>query len=193
MRILTKEEALSFLLTRADNCDSDHTFVIAIDGRSASGKTTFASELGKSIDANIIHTDDFFRPRNKKGEIEMSDFCGNFDVERFKREAVEGIKGSGDFSIGIFDCKKGEIIETVTYNRERIIIVEGAYACLPDLEKYWDVALFFDIDTEEQQKRILLRDGNKALESYNTLWLPAEERYISKYSINNLCDAVVRI
>ena len=42
-------------------CDREkRPFVIAIDGRCASGKTTLAGRLQKEIDCNIIHMDHFF-------------------------------------------------------------------------------------------------------------------------------------
>ena len=72
--------ALAILKEKIHAHNAKNPLVIAIDGKSASGKTTFANLLG----ATVIHTDDFFRPRNEKGVLEISEYSGNFDIDRFK-------------------------------------------------------------------------------------------------------------
>lgn len=192
MKYLTKKEAMSFLFAMISEYDNKtKPFVIAIDGCSASGKTTFASELADVLRANDVHTDDFFRPRNENGELELSDFSGNFDLVRFKTEAVDGMLGGADFSVGIFDCKIGKVIERRNYKQSGIFVVEGAYSTHPDLGKYWGVSLFFTIDSDEQKKRILNRDGADSYEMFKTVWIPAEERYFKHFDIVQKSDAVI--
>ncbi len=192
MKYKTVEEALGFLLPIL--CGKDDLlkpFVLAIDGRSASGKTTFASRLSEIVGAPVIHTDDFFRPRNKEGELEISEYSGNFDIERFKNEAVCGIASGKDFCVSAFDCKKGMITETLKYSRSDVYIVEGAYSLHPELGKYWDLSLFFDVDSETQQKRIVNRNGIKSYIAFESIWIPAEERYFEKYKIMSRSDSII--
>ena len=47
--------------------DKEHV-IIAIDGPSATGKTTFAKNIKKHFDCNVFHMDDFFLPDEKKTE-----------------------------------------------------------------------------------------------------------------------------
>lgn len=39
--------------------------IIAIDGRSAAGKTTLASNFARELNAVLIHADDYFLPEEK--------------------------------------------------------------------------------------------------------------------------------
>ncbi len=192
MRYMTEEEALGFLLPILCSKDnSSKPFVIAIDGRSASGKTTFASRLSEMVGTPVIHTDAFLRPRNKDGALEISEYSGNFDIDRFKSEAVRGMMGGKDFCISVFDCKKGMISETVNYSRSDVFIVEGAYSLHPELGKYWDLALFFDVDPETQKKRIIDRNGIESYAVFEGIWIPAEERYFEKYKIMRVSDLII--
>ena len=44
-------------------------FILAIDGRCASGKTTLAGELQKRQACNVIHLDDFYLPRLRSVQL----------------------------------------------------------------------------------------------------------------------------
>ncbi|MCL1877401.1 MAG: hypothetical protein FWF80_00945, partial [Defluviitaleaceae bacterium] len=68
--------------------------VIAIDGRSASGKTTLASELAAQTGASVIHMDDFFLPQDLRTEERLNTPGGNVHHERFASEVLPHIKGS---------------------------------------------------------------------------------------------------
>ncbi len=192
MKYVSKKEAIGFLLPIfKSEYKRGEPFVIAIDGRSASGKTTFSQELCDLIGASVIHTDDFFRPRNSKGELEISQYCGNFDIERFENEVVRGISSGSDFCVSVFDCKVGAVVDSITYQSGGIYIVEGAYSLHPDLGKYWDIGLFFDIEPELQRERIVGRNGIELFEAFEKIWIPAEERYFEKYKIMSFSDAVI--
>ncbi|MBQ3230484.1 MAG: (d)CMP kinase [Clostridia bacterium] len=186
-----KTEALFRLVEMSKGRSLERPFVIAIDGRSASGKTTFAKQLADLCGASVIHTDDFFRPRNSKGELELSEFEGNFDLERFKNEIVDNLAFEKTFSYGVFDCKNGAITERKIISPCSVYIIEGAYCLCSTLGDYADIKLFFDISPEKQKERILFRNGEKALESFLSVWIPAEERYISHYNVKNQCDFII--
>ena len=100
---------------------NEGSFIIAIDGRSASGKTTFAEKLSLPV----IHTDDFFRPKNKDGFLDISEFSGNFDIIRFKSEVVDSIKGRKSIDYGVFDCSLGRIVKNVIIKQNRISFLWG--------------------------------------------------------------------
>ena len=45
-----------------DRMQSQKPYILAIDGRCASGKTTLANELSQSLSCNVVHMDDFYLP-----------------------------------------------------------------------------------------------------------------------------------
>ncbi len=190
--VLSSIEALEIIKKSIDDfVFKTKPLVIAIDGRSASGKTTFASLLNKELNAQVIHTDDFFRPRNKNGELEISEFDGNFDIKRFKDEAVNGILSNEAFECGILDCSKGVIYKTVRYVASQCFVVEGAYSLNPKLGDYADIKVFFDVERDVQESRISSRNGKEMYDIFKKIWIPAEERYLSHYNIISTCDLIV--
>ena len=48
------------IIARKNKMNSDKPFIVSIDGRCASGKTTVASRLERELDCNVIHLDQFF-------------------------------------------------------------------------------------------------------------------------------------
>lgn len=166
-------------------------FIIAFDGRSASGKTTLAKLLNSDYDIQVVHTDDFYRPRNRFGELDLNEFSGNFDLLRFKKEIVDSLKSKKTVEYGVFDCKEGSIKEKITIADYDVVIVEGAYCLHPELGDYTDLKVFFDVCEHQQRLRIKERNGKNAFDMFEKIWIPCEERYINKYKIDNICDIVV--
>lgn len=184
---LTIDQIIEIINKKINRHSLPRPFVIAADGRAASGKTTFAG----IFDFPIIHTDDFFRPKNSRGEIEMSDHIGNFDIERFKAEVVNNLKNNNSFEYGVFDCAVGKITDKVTVTPQKCIIIEGAYCLCPLLTEYADLKLFFDLTEKTQKERIISRNGANGYERFAKLWIPAEERYFKHFGIQELCDYVI--
>ena len=167
------------LINKGLSESSKKPFVVAIDGRCASGKTTFAASLG----ATVIHTDDFFRPRSKDGKLSISEYSGNFDMERFKKEVVSNLRSNRSFEYGIFDCKTQKIEKYVKIENPDFIVIEGTYSAHDDLGDYADLIIFFDVSAEEQKRRIIERNGAENAKNFENIWIPAEERYFERYQI----------
>lgn len=179
MRINT-DEAYRLVLEKINEFESDRRMIVAIDGRAASGKTTFASRFGYPV----IHTDDFYRPR-VQGQLMLDEYSGNFDVERFKGEVAEGIANEKSFEYRVFNCKSGRVTETVCVPYGRVLIIEGAYCMHPDNGLNPDVSVFFTVSFDEQKRRIINRNGNDAFKMFQNVWIPAEERYFKHFDIEN--------
>ncbi len=164
-----------------------HIF-IAIDGRSASGKTTLSEKLEKMLPCEVIHMDDFFLPMEKRAENWMKIAGGNMDFERLLEEVLIPLRHGQMCEVRPFDCKRQKEKEGYVLGREKIIVIEGAYACHPSLWDYAELHVFMDVDEETQEKRIYARNGKKGLEMFQTTWIPLEERYLSKYKIKERCE-----
>ena len=174
--------AIEYINERVSEHTNKSPLIVSIDGRSAAGKSTFARLLQSGTDFPVIHTDDFCRPRDNNGVLNISMYEGNFDIQRFKKEVVDNLKLSY-FTYGVFDCSKGIIAEMKEVTSAKCLIVEGAYSHHPLLGDYADIKLFFDIDPITQRKRILLRNIETNAENFKNIWIPAEERYFSHYGI----------
>lgn len=185
--ILSVPNALREITNIIKTYDSELPLIIAIDGRAASGKTTFAEKLN----VPVIHTDDFFRPRDNRGELALTEFDGNFDIERFKSEVVANLKTGNSFEYGMFDCFQGKITASVRIPLSACYVVEGAYSINPVLGDYAGLKVFFDVSKNDQKQRIINRGGEEAYNRFRDIWIPAEERYLAHYNIQAQCDITV--
>ena len=80
------------------------------------------------------------------------------------------------------------LTEEVHVMPKALSIVEGAYSCHPILEKYYDMKIFLSINRQEQAERILMRNGEEQLETFQRKWIPSEEFYFEKCKTKERCD-----
>ena len=165
-------------------------FIVAIDGRCASGKTTLADALSKRHKCAVIHMDHFFlRPEQRTPE-RLATPGGNLDRERFLEEVLLPLKRNASVTYRPFNCSTMSLGSPITLPDVPLYIVEGSYACHPDMQKYYDLRVFLTVSKEEQIRRIVDRNGNTAAETFRTRWIPLEEAYFSAFNISDACDRV---
>lgn len=165
--------------------------VVALDGMSCSGKTTFAQELADHFSGSVVHMDDFFLPRNQFTEAMQALPGGNMDRTRFQAEVLSPLAAGRDFAYAPFSCQIQSLLPEKVSVSGRLVIVEGAYALLPAWGKYWDLSLFLQVSEEEQQGRLLLRNGARGMVAFLQTWIPREESYFAACDVRNRCDAIV--
>lgn len=164
--------------------------VIAIDGPSASGKTTFGNFLRKELDALLFHADDYYVPKARKTVERMSESGGNVDYERLEREIMMNLN-SETITSNHFNCSR-EVLETgVPQKNKKIVIVEGAYSMHKTLRKYYTLSIFITVDKQLQLERILKRNGEELLKQWIEEWIPLENFYFMEDDIKNCVDYVV--
>lgn len=161
--------------------------VVAIDGKSASGKTTLARLLQERVGGNVYHMDDFFLRKEQRTEERLGEIGGNVDYERFKELLIRIRHGMGVYYRG-YDCKRQELKEAVWVEPKRLNIVEGAYSMHPYFEDVYDLCIAMDIDDRQQRQRILKRNGAELLKRFEEEWIPKESAYFEKFHIFEECD-----
>lgn len=164
---------------------------IAIDGRSASGKTSLAFALAEETGAEVIHMDDFFLPLELRTKERLSTPGGNVHYERFKEQVLPFLESEDPFTYQKFDCSVMSLGDECQIGASKWRIVEGAYSCHPILEDYMDLKIFSDVSSKEQMARILERDGEVKAEAFAQRWIPMEEAYFAAYGIKTRADMVV--
>ena len=163
----------------------EETVLIAIDGPCASGKTTLGYLLKNVYDANLFHMDDFFlRPEQRTAE-RFAEVGGNVDYERFMREVLEPLKARRDFGYRRYDCGRQRLVEEIYVAVKPLNIVEGVYSRHPYFEDPYDLTYCLKIGSEEQQRRILARNGKDMLKRFLEDWIPKENRYLAMFDVNN--------
>ena len=71
--------------------------VIAVDGRAAAGKTTFAEELAVTLGGAVVHMDDFFLPGELRTPERLAAPGGNVHAERFAEEVLPFLRRGAAF------------------------------------------------------------------------------------------------
>ncbi len=175
-------------------CNHKHNkipYIIAIDGRCASGKTTTAKYLSSIIDADIIQMDDFFLPPSKRTASRLNEPGGNVDYERFSDEVISNIQAPAGFQYKRYDCHMDTLNELKSIGSHPFRIIEGSYSTHPYFGKYADITVFIDIEPSTQLNRIIKRNGNEMAVIFKNRWIPLEENYFNAFDIKKKADMLL--
>ncbi len=164
--------------------------VIAIDGPSASGKSTLGELLQKKYDALLIHTDNYFLPLSRKTKERLAESGGNVDYERIKSDVMDNLN-SDYLKSDYFNCVSGNLEEREMLQNKQVVIVEGVYAMHKSLLPYYTLKVFLEIDPSLQKNRILARNGEKMLVRFLKEWIPLENDYFQQDTIKAKADIVI--
>ena len=186
--MISKDEAVALIEGRLEK---QERVIVALDGMSCSGKSTWAQELAEKFSGAVVHMDDFFLPRDQFTEEVQALPGGNMDRDRFRGSVLAPLAAGQDFAYRAFSCQEQALLPDKVQVSGRLIIVEGAYALLPAWGKYWDLALFLQVSAEEQQGRLLLRNGARGMVPFLTRWIPREESYFAACDVKARCDEIV--
>ena len=180
------------LLVRIDRLMAEQERVlVAIDGGSASGKTTLGELLQSVYACPVFHMDDFFlRPEQRTPE-RFSEPGGNVDRERFLSEVLLPLREGKAVDYRRFDCATFTIAPPQRIKAGTLNIVEGAYAMHPDLAPYYDLTVFLAVSAEKQRERILKRNAPAQAELFFDRWIPFEQRYFAALNVPERCDLTI--
>ena len=207
---ITEPELFFLVGKRLTSLSPDEVFIVAIDGKCASGKTTLASHLkehfsdkARGFSAELIHMDDFFLPLSLRTEKRLNEPGGNVHYERFFEEVFlplkrirEGIgltpeTGGSSISYRRFNCSLMDYEQEPTVLPfSRLYIVEGAYCMRPEFSGLYDLKIYSDINDELQREHIISRNGTERFKIFRDRWIPMENRYLDFYDIEKKADFI---
>lgn len=173
----TDAESLAEMLT-ARAAGHDRPFTVALDGRSASGKTTLAAALAEILGAAVIEGDDFYTGGTEartEPPVELVKLCIDWQEQR---RVLEALRAGQAASWHAFDWEAfdGRICEDPTVLSPRpIVILEGVYASRPELDDLIDVKILVRADEALRESRLVAREGT--ITPWQRRWEAAEEYY----------------
>jgi len=179
----TLQDALS-LITKARR---DPTLA-AVDGYSASGKSTLARALLRALEpAYVVHGDDFYRPMDETVRSSLgarAGYLSYYDLERLEAQVLRPLSQGVRATYQKYDWETNRLgaWETVPPEGaapEGVFIVEGLYVARPDLRPYYDVVLWVETPRDLRWKRQLAR--NDAPRAWLERW-DAAERYYDEHT-----------
>lgn len=135
-----------------------HRTLVAVDGASGTGKSTFADELARTLETagRIVmraSVDSFHRPRAERYRL------GNDSPEGYYRDShdLAGLRdkllepfaaGFGSVPLAIFDEPSDTPLEVVeeAVPAEAILLVDGLFLHRPELVECWDLSVYLLAD-----------------------------------------------
>ncbi|PZQ91773.1 MAG: uridine kinase [Leifsonia xyli] len=145
---------------------------IGIDGRTASGKSTFADDLAREFERRGFATaraslDDFLRPaeqRYRAGRFSPEGYYRDaYAYDVFRRVLVEPFRlgGSAAFVTAAFDKERDVQLQPKwrTGPEDMFLIVDGGFLDRPELRGVWNYTIWLDADDGVRAERLYARDG----------------------------------
>lgn len=145
--------------------------ILAVDGRDAAGKTTFAdalaavfAEAGDEVYRASI--DDFHRPRAERyarGRTSPEGFYqDSYDDDAFRRLLVDPFRAGGEFRLAAFDLDADAPVAAPAQSAgpDAILIVDGLFLHRPELRGIWNWSVWLHVPAAIAFARMAERDGS---------------------------------
>jgi uridine kinase len=187
-----------------------HPLRVAIDGRTASGKTTLADEVATVLEEprrQVIRTcvDGFHRPRAERYRRGRHSAEGYLDDARdwraIRRLLVDPLGPGGDrwYRTANFDLERDEPIEQspIRADPTAIVIVDGTFLQRAELAGAWDVVIFVEASEDVALARGAERDAphlggiEAAREMHQKRYQPAFAIYSERYRPRDRAHLVI--
>ena len=170
--------------------------LVAIDGRSGTGKSTFTNQLERQIKCIVVRGDDFYsggslEEWNRRTPREEAELC--IDWQRLKEKALLPLLSGQKTEWHPFNWKtmQGFSNDIVCKNPRDIILLDGAYSTRPELLDLIDITVLITCREDLRRERLLQREGEEFVSEWHSVWNEAEKYYYSEVRTPDMFDLVV--
>ncbi|QNO38575.1 uridine kinase [Protaetiibacter sp. SSC-01] len=163
---------------------------IGVDGRTASGKSTFADDLAREFERRGYVTaraslDDFLNPaeqRYRRGRYSPEGYYRDaYAYDVFRRVLIEPFRmgGSAAFVTAAYDKVRDVQLEPKwrTGPDDVFLVVDGGFLDRPELRGVWNYTIWLDADDDVRAKRLHARDGIESASELAARYEGAHELY----------------
>ena len=164
---------------------------VAIEGYAGAGKTTLANQLGLVLNAQVFHTDDFFKKPMMDVNKPLSQYGSNIDYEKIKETIFKPAGLKLPIQYQPFDFKTHKHGSMIEIPHQPIHIFEGAFVLHPYMRQSYDLKVFYHKSLLKQYKDIFKRNGFQRLWKFMTKWIPNERRYVKDLGITQQCEIII--
>ena len=200
---LTEACAMIMAVTCKATVSGQVPLVMAIDGRSGTGKSTLASLVAEEAGAAVVSLDDFFAASIPNADWDCMTVeergVNVFDWARVRSEAIMPlITGrvarwhpfdfdSGPRADGTYRMKN----EASAVEPTSVIIIDGAYSSGPQLADLVDLTVLVETSEAERWARLTRREEAEFLAQWHARWTGVEDFYFSNVRPRNSFDLIV--
>lgn len=164
--------------------DADRPVLVGIDGRSGSGKTTFAAWLARELHPLTVTS------------FEVEDFIGGWhaltrDIAKVGAIA-EGIQRDGHATATPWDWVNGKWAVPIDVSgRADVVLVVGCGSTSRSVRPHLDVTVWIEVEDEVRRQRVEARDPYDWSEFWD-VWAAQEDALLAECPSNELADVNIR-
>jgi uridine kinase len=161
-------------------------YLVAIDGRGGSGKTTLSNLLQDVLpEFVLLHGDDYFEPASD------GIAWGYFNDKRFVEDVVKPLATGENFTYRPYDWHAEPHISSQKITVDQGLVLERGYSF--DLPLNWDLKIWVETPREACLERGLEREHMEVEKSKKAwaVWQKAEDVYIDKLKSQETADLVL--
>jgi uridine kinase len=188
----------------------DRRVRVAIDGFTAAGKTSLGHELARELSGRgrpVLRAslDDFKRPWSERHLYDRTSgegyYRNAFDREAACRLLLDPSSPTADGMVAL--CSIDPLTQVdhsatkVAMPANGVLIVDGVFSYRPEINSYWDLRIWVEIDAELSISRGLARDADingtpeEAEALHRDRYLVGEQVYISEVDPRALVDVII--
>lgn len=170
--------------------------LIAVDGRSGTGKSTIAQKIADELGGVKITADDFWvggsneewDTRTPKEKVDMA-----IDWNRIRQEVLVPLLNNEPATWHPFNWETGEVLSSKSIHSESnpYIILDGAYSARPELEDIIDISILINVKDSLRRLRLKEREGEPYMQDWHTRWDVAEDYYFSHHRPQESFDITI--
>jgi uridine kinase len=155
--------------------------LVALDGRSATGKSTLADLVGQRLGALVIDSDDFYRGGtdafwDAMTAAQKMDLVIDWERQRSVLERLHRRKAT-TWRPYDWDVDDGSLAAELTGGPAEVVILEGAYSARPELADLLSLRVLLQLPREVRRQRLLQREGERYRAEWEARWGAAEDLY----------------
>jgi uridine kinase len=168
--------------------------VLAVDGHSAAGKSTFADALASRTDAVLVRGDDFYRVMAEAERAELAPAEGvelYYDWQRMRDEVLVALRAGTAAEYHPYDWDSGRLASRfVKVRAAAVIILEGLFVSRPELQPLVHHSVLVDAPADVRRRRQTERAD--ATQEWLERWDAAERHFFRHVRPPGSFDLVVR-
>jgi uridine kinase len=178
------EQLAADLLTRPPRAGSSR--IVAIDGQSGAGKTTFAAALSEAIREHaatvaVVHTDDLL-----DGWDDQFTFWS-----RLVEQVIEPLRRGEPAAYRRYDWIKERFDDDLTpVEPADVVIIEGVSAARAYMREVADLTIFLRVTEDEAWRRLRERDPEEAM-PFLVAWKAREGAHFAADQTTDRVDVLV--
>jgi uridine kinase len=175
---------------------ADAPIIVAIDGRSGTGKSTLTAAVAKPLGATVIKGDDFYAGGSDEhwDALDAAEKVAQV-IDWPRQRVLLGTLRERRPAIWYpydWEANDGRLsIQGIVSEPSDVVILEGAYAARPELADLLTVRVLLHTEVEARRDRLATREGEEYRRTWEARWTEAEDYYFNQVMPPDAFDLVL--